>query len=165
MKFTIAIIVLFSLLLDLILAKTFTQCELAREISNLFDMRYEEIQIWVCIARRSDYDTSNKQTALGSYDRGIFSINDRYWCSHGEDREEHNICEVPCSELNSDDITASVNCARRIYKGGDNTYVMWGNLGEKCETRKPDLSNCFESENKSGNKSEINSENNNNKFL
>ncbi|XP_044743008.1 lysozyme C-like [Chrysoperla carnea] len=145
MKFTIiGILTLFGL--DLSLGKLYTKCELARELSTHLRMDYEEIQNWVCIAQISSFDTSRKvyDSSDGHYSHGLFLISDRWWCSHGEDRPEENTCGVDCSELRSDNITASVNCARKIYQVWQtgSGYEAWWYWPKNCKNRLPDLKSC-----------------------
>ncbi|XP_044741902.1 lysozyme-like [Chrysoperla carnea] len=145
MKFIITIFILISLL-NVSFGKIYTECELATELSNKFDMKYKEIQNWVCIAKTSsNFDTSRKEhfSKKRIYYHGLFMISDRYWCSHGANRTQENICKVRCSELRSDDIAASVNCARTIYKEGGNSYKRWGKTAKDCKNNLPNLRHCF----------------------
>ncbi|KAI8501644.1 hypothetical protein Bbelb_209150 [Branchiostoma belcheri] len=49
----------------------------------------------------------------GSYDHGIFQINDYYWCDDGG---PHNDCGVSCSNLRDSNIADDVRCAKLIYQ-------------------------------------------------
>lgn len=85
----------------------------------------------VCAAKfESNFNTqaTNRNTD-GSTDYGILQINSRWWCNDGRTPGSRNLCNIPCSALLSSDITASVNCAKKIVSDvhGMNAWVAWRN--------------------------------------
>ncbi|WP_407809573.1 hypothetical protein, partial [Staphylococcus aureus] len=85
-------------------------CELAKELVHKHGFDKNTIGDWICLVKyESSFDTSAKGGPNwdGSYDHGLFQINDRYWCAPPG---PHNECGVTCDELRSDDITAVVKC-------------------------------------------------------
>ncbi|XP_049871327.1 lysozyme-like isoform X2 [Pectinophora gossypiella] len=76
----------------------------------------------------------------GSYDYGLFQINDRYWCNSGDKPGKE--CHVRCADLLSDDISAASNCTKKIYNiQGFSAWVGWVN---ECNKKKlQDLSDCI----------------------
>ncbi|KAM9323051.1 lysozyme C-like [Pholidichthys leucotaenia] len=123
----------FLILLAVANAKIFQRCEWALELKNRGLDGFSGVSLanWVCLTRwESDYNTKaiNHNTD-GSTDYGIFQINSRYWC-HDTTTPGHtyNECNINCSELQSDDVTASVNCAKRIVRQqGISAWYGWLN--------------------------------------
>ncbi|XP_044738584.1 alpha-lactalbumin-like [Chrysoperla carnea] len=156
MKIVITIFILFSL--DLSLGKLYTECELARELSDRFGMKYREIQRWVCLA--SHYPAGGgKLDSKGLIESdtddsfsGIFRIHNA-WCSEEnswDPKPEKTLCKIPCSALRSDDIAESVNCAKRIYKVKKYRRQEWGQQQpeypgrlRECLDALPKLRKCF----------------------
>ncbi|KAJ9599858.1 hypothetical protein L9F63_009898 [Diploptera punctata] len=64
----------------------------------------------------------------GSYDNGLFQINDRYWC--GESGAAGD-CNIACSALRDDSISDDCQCASLIYsRMGFNAWYGWINYCE-----------------------------------
>jgi hypothetical protein len=76
-------------------ARTYSKCELAKKLDGTFPR--DKLPDWLCLVRHeSNYVSSAKgrQNKNGSYDYGIFQINDKYWCrvkSKGGD------CNMDCN--------------------------------------------------------------------
>lgn len=107
-------------------AKIYNRCQLAKELVQKHGFDRNSIADWICLVKsESSYDTAAKggPNSNGSYDHGLFQINDRYWCSPPG---PHNDCGVTCSALRSDDITASAKCAKKIFRRhGFNAWYGW----------------------------------------
>uniref|UniRef100_A0A224XNR0 lysozyme n=1 Tax=Panstrongylus lignarius TaxID=156445 RepID=A0A224XNR0_9HEMI len=94
-------------------AKVMTECELADTLEKA-GFSKDHLRDWVCLAKAvSSLNTTaiSGPKTLGSYEYGIFQINDRYWC---DKNRKGNGCTVKCSDL-IEDIDVSVACARIIY--------------------------------------------------
>lgn len=79
----------------------------------------------------AEHESSLNTAALGgpnvdgSYDHGLFQINDFYWCAPPGPNNE---CGVTCDALRTDDITAAANCALKIFGvQGFEAWVAWQN--------------------------------------
>ncbi|XP_006121640.2 lysozyme C [Pelodiscus sinensis] len=112
--------------------KIYEQCELAREFKRHGMDGYHGYSLgdWVCTAKHE----SNFNTAATNYNRGdqstdygILQINSRWWCNDGKTPKAKNACGIECSELLKADITAAVNCAKRIVRdpNGMGAWVAW----------------------------------------
>ncbi|XP_055910463.1 lysozyme c-1-like [Eupeodes corollae] len=98
---------------------------------------------WVCLVR---YESNFKTTATNTNknktkDWGIFQINDRWWCKPDDGRQSHNGCNINCSSLLKDDITAAVNCAKRVKK--EQGFKAWYGWKSHCQTTKISVNECF----------------------
>nr|XP_046231829.1 lysozyme C [Scatophagus argus] len=120
----------FLLLVALASAKVYQRCELARILkrNGMDGYRGNSLADWVCLAEHeSRYNTRaiNRNTD-GSTDYGIFQINNRWWCSDGQ-IQSSNGCNIRCSELQTDDITVAINCAKRVTRdpNGIGAWVAW----------------------------------------
>ncbi|XP_062409474.1 lysozyme C-like [Sardina pilchardus] len=109
-------------------AKVFERCDLARKLKSAGIGG--SLSDWVCLAKwESDYNTQaiNRHNQDGSTDYGIFQINNHYWCNDPKFRGS-NGCGVSCSALLSDNIQASINCAKIIARDqGMSAWVAWRN--------------------------------------
>ncbi|KAI8501643.1 lysozyme c-1-like [Branchiostoma floridae x Branchiostoma belcheri] len=109
-------------------AKTYGHCELARELVSRGLTSRSQAGEWVCLVQ---HESSFRTGALGgpnpdgSYDHGIFQINDYYWCDNGG---PYNDCGVSCSSLRDSSIADDVRCAKMIYnRHGFNAWYGWIN--------------------------------------
>uniref|UniRef100_A0AB38ZEA5 lysozyme n=1 Tax=Ectomocoris sp. TaxID=3104572 RepID=A0AB38ZEA5_9HEMI len=122
-------------------AKRFSQCNLAKELLAQ-GLPRNELADWVCLVEaESSRDTSKKggPNRNGSYDHGLFQINDKYWCKNGQKGGD---CNVKCEDLRADDISASIKCAQKVKKRhGFNAWYGWKN---NCKGKPlPNINNCF----------------------
>ncbi|XP_043403961.1 lysozyme C isoform X2 [Chelonia mydas] len=108
------------------------RCELARAMKRLGLDGYQGYSLghWVCTARyESNFNTgaTNYNPGDQSTDYGILQINSRLWCNDGKTPRTKNGCGIQCRELLTADITASVNCAKRIGRdpNGMGAWVAW----------------------------------------
>ncbi|XP_046688019.1 lysozyme C-like [Homalodisca vitripennis] len=117
--------------------RVFERCELVRELSQKKHRIPEaDLATWVCIARyESEYNTSavGHLNGDGSGDHGLLQISDLYWCSPPG---VGMACGLNCDQLEDDDITDDVVCARRIYRAhkrrtGDG-FTAWAVYGRHC---------------------------------
>ncbi|KAM4678294.1 lysozyme C [Discoglossus pictus] len=121
----------FLLILALASGKVYERCEAARAMKSmgLDGFRGYSLANWVCTAfYESSYNTRAKNVNTdNSTDYGILQINSRWWCHDGRTPGEHNACRVDCSALLSDDISASVKCAKRVVSdpAGMSAWVGW----------------------------------------
>ncbi|XP_077291947.1 lysozyme-like [Arctopsyche grandis] len=118
-------------------AKVFTRCELAQELKR---QGFNQISNWVCLIEAE----SGRNTAVkggpnndGSYDWGLYQINDRYWCVPGAVGGD---CRITCQNLLTDDITVASNCAKMIWNR--HGWTAWNGWKAKCQGALPDLSSC-----------------------
>lgn len=121
--------------------KTYTKCELARELRRLGFPRHE-LRDWVCLAFA---ESSFRANVIGpmnsdqSHDFGIFQINDRYWCTYGYPGKG---CKMDCRSLLTNDIRASARCARTIYN--ESGFRAWYGWINECQNRLlPTVAECF----------------------
>ncbi|XP_055380046.1 lysozyme C-like [Condylostylus longicornis] len=130
-------------------AKVFQRCELARTLSH-WGVSRQDILEWVCIAEfESSFNTRaiNHNNVDGSWDWGLFQINDRYWCDGG--KPTSNGCGVNCRKFLTDDIGAAFNCARKIKNAhhydhnGFGAWVAWRNHCQGWVPSKQQTQHCF----------------------
>ncbi|XP_062423681.1 lysozyme C [Rhea pennata] len=113
--------------------KIYERCELAAAMKRLGLDNYRGYSLghWVCAAKfESGFNTAAiNRNRDGSSDYGILQINSRWWCNDGRTSRARNGCKIPCSALLSSDITASVNCAKKVVsdKNGMNAWYAWRN--------------------------------------
>ncbi|XP_026504783.1 lysozyme C-like [Terrapene carolina triunguis] len=112
--------------------KIYERCELARAMKRLGLDGYRGYSLghWVCTARyESNFNTgaTNYNRGDKSTDYGIFQINSRWWCNDGKTPKAKNACGIQCGGLLTTDITASVNCAKRVVRdpNGMGAWVAW----------------------------------------
>uniref|UniRef100_A0A8C0XMK8 lysozyme n=1 Tax=Castor canadensis TaxID=51338 RepID=A0A8C0XMK8_CASCN len=110
--------------------KQYKPCELARTLKSKGMDGYKGIKLsqWMCIAKwESNYNTGvTNRNRDKSTDYGIFQINSRYWCNDGKTPGAKNACGVSCKDLLKDDITKSVECAKKVVSTqGINAWVAW----------------------------------------
>nr|ACD11871.1 hypothetical protein [Isometrus maculatus] len=109
-------------------AKIYDKCELARDLINKFGFDRGTIGDWICLVKyESSFDTGVRggPNSDGSYDHGLFQINDRYWCAPPGPNNE---CGVTCDALRSDDITEAVKCVKKIFRIHNfEAWVAWKN--------------------------------------
>lgn len=119
----------------------FTQCGLARELFK-FGMPKNQLNDWACLVEsESGRNTSavGGPNVDGSYDYGLFQINNRYWCGNAS---RGGGCHLRCSELLTDDIAQAVGCAKLIYRLQG--FSAWHGWTKKCKNRHiPDVIHCL----------------------
>ncbi|KAI5631097.1 c-type lysozyme/alpha-lactalbumin family domain-containing protein [Phthorimaea operculella] len=102
-----------------------------------------QLRDWVCLVEAE----SSRQTEVvggpdddGSFDYGLFQINDRYWCNPGELPGKE--CHIRCKDLLTDDIAIASNCAKKIF--GIQGFSAWLGWANECRNKKlPTLNECF----------------------
>lgn len=116
------------------LTKTMQKCDLASELlayGGVFNTA--TIGDWICLTY---YESSWKTSAKGgpnyngSFDYGIFQINDYYWCSASSPSSalKYNDCNIDCSKLIDDNISDDEKCATTIYnRHGFDAWYGWIN--------------------------------------
>lgn len=125
----IGVLFLTTALLD---GKQYERCELAKamKILGLDGYRGYSLPNWVCTAfYESSFNTNSVNFNRGdnSTDYGILQINSRWWCNDYKTPRAHNACNIDCSALLSNDISLSVQCAKRVVRdpNGMNAWVGW----------------------------------------
>lgn len=76
-------------------AKIFSRCELAKKLSGTFPRG--QLADWNCLVKyESSYNSRLRgpKNRNGSYDYGIFQINDKYWCKVGRKGGD---CNIDCN--------------------------------------------------------------------
>merc|ERR1712130_256997 len=78
----------------------------------------------------------------GSYDWGLFQVNDYYWCSGSGQASKYNDCNVSCNNLVNNNISDDCDCAKLIYKRhGFDAWYGWIN-GCKGKDTSSYISGC-----------------------
>merc|ERR1712173_274093 len=121
--------------------KTFQKCDLASQLlaSGYSSFTKSNIGDWICLTYyESSWKTSMKggPNYDGSYDYGLFQINDYYWC-YGDDTDskKYNDCNINCDKLLNSDISDDQVCAQTIYnRHGFSAWYGWVNncKGHDC---------------------------------
>lgn len=79
--------------------RIFNHCEMARELYYNHNFPRHEIDDWVCLIEfESSFNTAANAgpNTDGSFDWGLFQVNDRYWCGVGYPGKE---CNVDCYSM------------------------------------------------------------------
>lgn len=95
MKF-LALAILFLVSNDFASAKVYSKCELARKLDGAAIPR-SKMPDWVCLVKyESSFNSraKGKMNTNGSFDWGIFQINDKYWCKVGSNGGD---CNANCN--------------------------------------------------------------------
>ncbi|XP_075227500.1 uncharacterized protein LOC142327961 [Lycorma delicatula] len=106
-------LMLFALMVSTVYCKIYDRCEFAEELKNKHGISGDELEKWVCIAKyESNFDTA----AVNYYsnDHGIFQISELFWCN--KNGNERKACHINCDDLEDDDITDDLKCAKKIHK-------------------------------------------------
>lgn len=131
------------MLFGVIQAKIYTNCELARELTERFKFPKADLNTWMCIAYwEGQYRTTpiNKNRYDGSTDYGLFQINDKYWCMSDRGRSS-NLCNMNCTRLVDDDIADDVHCIKEILRRQG--FRAWVSFRHICYADKRNyLSGC-----------------------
>uniref|UniRef100_A0A023F6U5 lysozyme n=1 Tax=Triatoma infestans TaxID=30076 RepID=A0A023F6U5_TRIIF len=126
------VVLIFFFLFGLSQARVFTRCALARELVAKGIPR-EDLPNWVCLVEaESSRNTARKggPNRNGSYDHGLFQINDRYWCKNGSPGGD---CNIKCEDLRNDDITDDVKCALKVKKR--HGFYAWYGWKSRCKDK------------------------------
>ncbi|XP_001963772.2 lysozyme [Drosophila ananassae] len=97
---------------NLVLAKRFLRCELARKLLEQHGFERSLLSNWICLLEHeSELDTSRTTTnPNGSRNYGLFQINSRF-CQEGR---KGGTCNVKCEDLLDDNLRDAAACAKRI---------------------------------------------------
>ncbi|MED6292273.1 hypothetical protein CHARACLAT_032180 [Characodon lateralis] len=118
------------LLVAVVDAKVFQRCDWARTLKSRGMDGYRGISLanWVCLTEHeSRFNTrATNINRDGSTDYGIFQINNRWWCNDGQ-IQTANGCRMRCSQLQTDDVSDAINCAKRVVRDpqGIEAWVAW----------------------------------------
>nr|ATU82685.1 venom lysozyme 1 [Pristhesancus plagipennis] len=119
--------------ISVISAEVMTDCQLV-DILRQNDFPSNQLADWLCLAKS---ESALNTTAIGgpnkngSYDFGIFQINNRWWCDMDKPGKD---CNVTCSDLIlDDDITPSIECAKIIFK--IQGFNAWNGWKAKCKDK------------------------------
>merc|ERR1712141_66085 len=124
------------------LEKTFDHCDLANQLLGYGGaFTKSNIGDWICLTKyESSWTTSMKggPNYDGSYDYGLFQVNDYYWC-YGDDTDskKYNDCNINCDKLLNSDISDDQVCAQTIYnRHGFSAWYGWVNncKGHDCSS-------------------------------
>merc|ERR1712226_27325 len=125
--------------------KVYNRCDLAYELIHSHGFAKDTISEWIClISHESSYNTAAKggPNYDGSYDWGLFQINDYYWCKGSGDASKYNDCNVSCNNLVNSNISDDCDCAKLIYKRhGFDAWYGWVN-GCKGKDTSSYISGC-----------------------
>merc|ERR1712226_1375028 len=115
-------------------SKTYNQCDLAKQLLGYGgSFTSSNINDWICLTfYESSWRTNQKggPNYNGSYDYGIFQINDYYWC-YSSDAPTYNDCNINCSSLLDDNIKDDSTCASMIYKR--HGFDAWYGWKDNCK--------------------------------
>ena len=78
-------------------AKVYSKCELAKILKSK-GIAVSKLPDWLCLIKHeSNYNSRAKggPNSNGSYDWGLFQINDKYWCKRGTGNGGD--CNINCS--------------------------------------------------------------------
>lgn len=106
---TLRIIFLLFLTAHGVTSKSYTSCELANELIQVYNFTFEETKNLICIAKKLSNLNTN---VIGGDKYGIFQIN-HFYCN-GNNKNEENTCDVKCEDLLNDDISDDIECTRKI---------------------------------------------------
>merc|ERR1711997_77042 len=119
------------------LSETFQKCDLASQLLSYGGVfNQNTIGDWICLTYyESSWTTSVKggPNYDGSYDYGLFQINDGYWCyaSSPAEAAENNDCNLNCSNLLDDNINDDEGCASLIYNR--HGFQAWYGWVDNCQ--------------------------------
>ena len=120
----------------------FDNCSLASQLLSYGgNFNNSTINDWVCLTfYESHWNTAAKARWIddGSYDWGLFQINDNYYCysDYSNKAAAYNLCGLDCSLLVDDDIEDDSACASIIYE--QRGFGAWN--GWKYDCKDQDLS-------------------------
>lgn len=159
MKFSAAVILL--VLLPCAFARKFSKCEVAREMYST-GHSYESLPEWMCLVQ---WESSFNSSAIGgpntngSFDWGLFQINEGYWCTV---EGVGNDCNVNCwgkvmrfwktgngiiscffTDLVDDDLTDDFACVDIIY--ARHGFSAWNAWKSRCQANLEEFAvdECF----------------------
>lgn len=118
-------------------SKTFDQCDLAKQLLGYGGVfKKSNINDWICLTYyESSWRTSVKggPNTNGSFDYGLFQINDGYWCyaSSPSSAAKYNDCNINCSKLLDDNIKDDSQCATLIYNR--HGFMAWHGWENNCK--------------------------------
>merc|ERR1712117_1017782 len=120
--------------------KTFQKCDLASQLlaSGYSSFTKSNIGDWICLTYyESSWKTSSKggPNYDGSYDYGLFQINDYYWCyaTSPSSATKYNDCNIDCSKLIDSSISDDCKCATKIWQR--HGYSAWYGWLNHCKNR------------------------------
>ncbi|XP_042230734.1 lysozyme C-like [Homarus americanus] len=143
MRMLVAAVVVVTAAVSVSMAKRFEKCELATVLENKHNMSRDDIKNWVCIAEfESTFNTEAINTINwdGSYDYGLFQLNNKYWCKD-DNKKGKNVCKMACTDLLDADLTDDLNCIKKIikdterWKGRGTGLTAWVAYQNKCKDR------------------------------
>ncbi|XP_059621308.1 lysozyme c-1-like [Phlebotomus argentipes] len=120
--------------------RKFTKCEL---LPILLDEGFplEEISDWLCVIQtESSYNSSaiGGPNTNGSFDYGLFQINENYWCDDGG---LSNDCNIDCKDLLDDNLSDDLQCVKKIY--ARHGFSAWNGWKKWCQGAKPSFTECL----------------------
>ncbi|KAI8422769.1 hypothetical protein MSG28_006514 [Choristoneura fumiferana] len=121
-------------------ARQFDKCSLVKELRQ-HGFPEPQMRDWVCLVEKESgfrTDAVGRLNGDGSWDHGLFQVNDRYWCTR--DGPPGLECNVTCAALRTDDIGAAAACVKKIFaRHGFGGWTAWT---KHCQGAKPDISMC-----------------------
>ncbi|XP_063066631.1 lysozyme C II-like [Engraulis encrasicolus] len=100
-------------------AKIFKRCELAKALkaAGMDGFAGATLADWVCLVKwESNYNTKLVKPLHHASTYGLFQLSSEHWCDDGQTHETHNVCKTKCSAFLSDNIQASITCAKRVVR-------------------------------------------------
>ncbi|CAK1540731.1 unnamed protein product [Leptosia nina] len=134
-----SVCLLFVVLVAAVEARQFSRCEIVKNLRH-HGFPEQQMRDWVCLIEKESQnrnDAIGKLNADGSWDHGLFQINDRYWCSRGHAGKD---CNVSCEALRSDNMGPAAKCAKKIFaRHGFSAWTAWRAY---CQGGLPNIGNC-----------------------
>ncbi|XP_038657280.1 lysozyme C, tracheal isozyme-like [Scyliorhinus canicula] len=131
-------LIVLSVLLAVTSAEILTRCQTAKAIKNSVLAKYTKYSVadWVCLIKHaSNYNTlavghDSKDGKSFSTNYGLFQISSKWWCNNGKTPNSSNGCGIQCTDLMSDNLKASIDCASIIV--AQKGMEAWSSWVENC---------------------------------
>ncbi|XP_063897324.1 alpha-lactalbumin A-like isoform X2 [Helicoverpa armigera] len=125
----ISIVLLCFVLCDLCTSKTFTRCQLSKELLKIKGIQKTYLGTWVCLIEKvSKRDTSLLTVkASGKKLYGLYQI-PKEWC---REKKRGGLCNISCEALLDDDIRDDTVCALKIAE--EKGFKYWPQWTTRCK--------------------------------
>ncbi|XP_055679781.1 lysozyme-like [Lutzomyia longipalpis] len=121
-------------------ARKFTKCDVV-PILWREGFPLAEISDWLCLIQSESAFNSSAiggPNSNGSFDYGLFQINENYWCKVGQ---AGNDCNIDCNDLLDDDLTDDLKCVKKIY--ARHGFSAWNGWKKWCQGTLPTYRECM----------------------
>ncbi|KAG5678469.1 hypothetical protein PVAND_008139 [Polypedilum vanderplanki] len=130
--FQIGVIIIILTLSNLITAKIYKKCELAKELSEVHGISWEDVATYTCIAeKQSNFNT--QAVGEGQY-FGMYQMSSEFWC---DNYSIGKACNMHCRSLLDDDLSDDIKCMKIIIdehqRISGNGFNAWPS-GRQCQS-------------------------------